>query len=120
MWNRIIHRAAVCTILSMGVVLAQWGRVEGAEREVKVPVRPVGLFHRIGWQHSGAHQNNDAEAFCEPENWRTKKWDESCWGGRLHNMTQQHSLNKEAWHLYIRGVGPAIHERPPGSPCYFW
>lgn len=119
MWNRIIQRAAICSTVWTGVALTQMARVEGADTEVKVPVRTVGLFHRIGWHRSGANPGNDPEVLCEPENWRTKKWDESCWGGRLHNMTQQHSLNKEAWHLYIRGVGPAIHERPPGSPC-FW
>ena len=119
MWNRIIRRVAICSILWMGVALVQMAQVEAAETEVKIPVRPVGLFHRIDWHWPWSNPSNEAPVFCETENWRTKQWDESCWGGRLHTMTQEHSRNKEAWHLYIRGVGPAIHERSPGSPC-FW
>ncbi|MBM4075940.1 MAG: hypothetical protein FJ267_09885 [Planctomycetes bacterium] len=68
-------------------------------------------------QHHTIH-DNDAIPACECEDWRTKQWDVRTWGGRFHSRTQAFSREKEAWHLYIRGAGPAIHERSHGRPCW--
>ncbi len=86
-----------------------------AEPGAKVPVQTVGRVHRT---HYGVVSNNDAHLNCEHEDWRTKQWDECRWGGRLLARSQAYSNEKEAWHLYIRGVGPAIHERPVTRP--YW
>ncbi len=86
-----------------------------AEPGAKVPAQAVGRVYRTAY---GAVSNNDAHLNCEHEDGRTKQWDECRWGGRLHARPKAYCNEKEAWHLYIRGVGPAIHERPAARP--YW
>ncbi len=108
-----LKRMIACTFLLTASNILGIQALAG-DQPIKVPVKTVGLFHRTGWYTTAG---NDADVMCEQENWRTKQWDESRWGGRLHARTQAHAREKEAWFLYIRGAGPAIHERSPGQPC---
>lgn len=112
--------SATSRIRQMALLLIAGGmiastRSDSAEPGARLPVQPVSRVHRTT---SGAVPNNDAQLNCEHEDWRTKQWDECRWGGRLHARSQAYSNEKEAWHLYIRGVGPAIHERPVARP--YW
>ena len=104
----------VALLLIAGGMIAST-RSDSAEPGARLPVQSVSRVHRTT---SGAVPNNDAHLNCEHEDWRTKQWDECRWGGRLHARSQAYSNEKEAWHLYIRGVGPAIHERPVARP--YW
>lgn len=109
--SRMRHMALL--LMSGGLIAAT--ESYSAEPNGRLPVQSVSRVHQTTY---GAVPNNDAQVVCEHEDWRTKQWDEHRWGGRLHARTQAHSNEKEAWHLYIRGVGPAIHERPVARP--FW
>lgn len=109
--RRISHAAM---LLGAGLMFASM-ELCSAEPGARLPVQTVGRVHRTSY---GAVPSNDAQVICEHEDWRTKQWDESRWYGRMHVRTQAHSNEKEAWHLYIRGVGPAIHERPVARPCW--
>lgn len=104
----------VVMFLATGWVLTA-SELYSAEPSARLPVQMVGRVQRSSF---GVVPNNDAQMVCEHEDWRTKQWDESRWGGRLHARSQAYSNEKEAWHLYIRGVGPAIHERPVARP--YW
>ncbi len=104
----------VVMLLVTGWVLTA-SELYSAEPSARLPVQMVGRVQRSSF---GVVPNNDAQMVCEHEDWRTKQWDESRWGGRLHARSQAYSNEKEAWHLYIRGVGPAIHERPVARP--YW
>ena len=101
-------------LLGAGLILGAT-ELYSAEPGARLPVQPVSRVHRSTY---GAVPSNDAQVVCEHEDWRTKQWDECRWGGRLHARSQAYCNEKEAWHLYIRGVGPAIHERPAARP--FW
>ncbi|MCX7394042.1 MAG: hypothetical protein NTW75_07925 [Planctomycetales bacterium] len=91
-------------------------KVDSGEPRSTVPRIPVELVRQE--LRYGTTQNNEELSNWEAKNWRTHQWDERRLGGRLHAATQSLSLQKEAWHYYIRGVGPAIHERPPGRVCW--
>jgi hypothetical protein len=105
--------------LILGLMLAIAGSSlvseEAFSADGKMIIQPVSHARRVSY---GSVPQNDAQVICEQDNWRTKQWDESRWGGRTHARFQAYSLEKEAWHLYLRGVGPAIHERPASKP--FW
>lgn len=117
MESRMVGKWIASLTCAAGVSLMVLSPVDAAEPATKASIQTVGFFrpaHRQSYMPA-----NDARVNCEHENWRTKQWDESCWYGRVHAKTQAFSREKEAWHLYIRGAGPAIHERPTGNPCLF-
>ena len=42
-------------------------------------------------------------------------WHETCWNHScLYRRITEHHREKQSYHMYIRGYGPAIHERPVG------
>jgi hypothetical protein len=72
-------------------------------------------YHRQAYA-LGTNSTGDADCPHEVRDWRTVRYDESRCYGRFRARLQAHSLQSEAWHMYIRGYGPAIHERPVTSP----
>ena len=127
MCKTIIQRLTFCMALLMGAAMVGEGRVEAAEPRTQVKVQPVGLFHRTGWHWFA--EPSDAPPVCdylEPGDIPLTPWDRTprpcclgncfskcCLCDRLHACHEE----KKAWHYYIRGVGPAYHERSPGRPC---
>lgn len=118
-----IQNLTFCAALLMGVVTIGSDRVESAEPQAHIPVKTVSQFHRTGW--CWFSKTTDAPAECdylEPGDIPLAPWDRAhrsgclcdrCLCDRLH----AHHEEKKAWHYYIRGVGPAVHERSPGRPC---
>ena len=87
-------------------------RVESAEPQVRV--QTVGLFHQTGWRGSDAPAECD---YLEPGDIPLTPWDRAGRVSGLCNRWHTRHEEKKAWHYYIRGVGPAFHERSPGRPC---
>ena len=137
-----VQRVTFCAALLMGGVTIGLNRVESAEPQVQIPVKTVSLFHRTGW--CWFSKTTDAPAECdylEPGDIPLAPWDRAhrscCLCDRLHahhdgrcrptclfscpcglcDRLHAHHEEKKAWHYYIRGVGPAVHERSPGRPC---
>jgi hypothetical protein len=107
-----------CATLLMGTATIDLNRVESAEPRAQVPIQQVGLFHRTAWGWST--ETADVPAACdnvEPGDIPIAPWDRAPRSCGLLSRWHACHCEKKAWHYYIRGVGPAVHERSPGRPC---
>ncbi len=112
--------------LLLGAVTFGPVRVESAEPQARVPVKTVGLlpvrsaslFHFPGWRWFSEPTDAPAECdYLEPGDIPLAPWDRAGRVCGLDNRWHARHEEKKAWHYYIRGVGPAVHERSPGRPC---
>ena len=119
-----IKQLTVSALLLMGALVITPDCSEASEPYGQIPVQKVGLFHRTGWcWFSGA---SDAPATngalpvyecLEIGDVPLAPWDRAGRVSGLCNRWYARHEEKKAWHYYIRGTGPAIHERSPGRPC---
>ena len=113
-----VQNMTFCAALLMGAVMVGQGRAESAEPQVQIPVQKVSLFHRTS--RSSFSETADVPAECddlEPGDIPLAPWDRAGRVCGLGNRCHTRHEEKKAWHYYIRGVGPAVHERSPGRPC---
>jgi hypothetical protein len=113
-----VRRWTYGAALLMAAAMAGLDRVESAEPQRPIPVHQVSLFHRAGSTWSPETANAPAQYGClEYGDIPQAPWDRT---GRIFYLCDRwHARHEEkkAWHYYIRGVGPAVHERSPGRPC---
>ena len=106
---------AVCLGLMMitGVGRAEDGDrapVQNLPAAVEQPSNPVGAPARVS-HHSAGSEWSD----CNCPTCRINRCWDQCW---LHRQAVIHHHDKQLFHWYIRGNGPAIHTRPAG--LYWW
>lgn len=114
----MVRRLTCCAAILMGSALAGQDGVESAEQPCRVPDQSYGSRNlRDLHEPSGTTDVSFNRVACEPGDIPLAPWDRAPRAGGLCNRWQAHHEEKKAWHYYIRGVGPAVHERSPGRPC---
>lgn len=113
-----VPRLTFSAALLMGAAMAGQDRVESAEPPAQISGQKVSLIHRTG-------PNSYSEVADAPDNCNCLEigdiplapWDRTGRICRFCDRWHARREEKKAWHYYIRGVGPAVHERSPGRPC---
>lgn len=114
-----LRRWTCCAALLMGAAVVGSDRVESAESPGQIPVQQVGLFHRTSQiELSEPCHAYPVYAPLEVGDIPLAPWDRAGRVCRWDNRRLARHEEKKAWHYYIRGVGPAVHERSPGRPCW--
>lgn len=107
-----MKRTALFSALLLGAVAVASNRVESAEPHHQLQAQEYGAFN--------LSDSNDVPYYrvpCEPGDIPLAPWDRAGRVSGLCNRWHVRHEEKKAWHYYIRGVGPAVHERSPGRPC---
>lgn len=115
-----IRRVTFCAALLMGTAIVGQERAESAEPWCPPQSPSNGLLNRMGlYDLSAAIDAPFQRQPCEPGDIPLTPWDRAPRSGSLCDRWQAHHEEKKAWHYYIRGVGPAVHERSPSRPCWW-
>ena len=95
--------------------------VESAEPQGQIPVQKVRQFRQASWNwfsETPVVTDTPPVYEClEIGDIPLAPWDRAGRVSGLNNRWIARHEEKKAWHYYIRGVGPAVHERSPGRPC---
>lgn len=102
----------------LGVLTLGQQQSEAADQPFLNPPQSPGFLRRIGLHDLADSIDSPFERECvEPGDIPLAPWDRAPRTGSICDRWHAHHNEKKAWHYYIRGVGPAVHERSPGRPC---
>ena len=110
--SRIVIRYTLSAAILGVVVFLGAEAARAGDPAVTVSPSPMGYGRATTVYGTEADASCDEEAsFCSS----CRDWlHASFWNCCLYRRTVEHHREKQFYHMYIRGFGPAIHERPVG------
>ena len=116
-----IKRLTFCAALLAATAAIGPALVESAEPPGQFPEQKVRQYRHVSWNwfsYTSYMSDTPPVYEClEVGDIPLAPWDRTGRVSGLNNRWIARHEEKKAWHYYIRGVGPAVHERSPGRPC---